>query len=167
MASKAKSWGPVAAVQAQEVSSRPRGRPSYASLVRYRSFQYQAASWDRPRRTIAKVEHHLGELLPRVGFIVTTLAGTNRLVVRFYNQRGTAEQWWPPITLAICCPGCSGWRRAGPGPEEPPATALQDGRAAHPTCLVLHPATRWKLLDGEPLSADSPAHQAARVAPDV
>jgi hypothetical protein len=45
---------------------------------------------------IAKVEDHLGELfrtLPRVGFIVTTLTGTNRAVVRFYNQRGTAEQW--------------------------------------------------------------------------
>ena len=62
-------------------------------LVRYRSFEYQAASWDRPRRVIAKVEHHLGELFPRVGFIVTTLTGTNRAVVRFYNRRGTAEQW--------------------------------------------------------------------------
>jgi len=57
------------------------------------SFHYQAASWDRPRRVIAKVEHHLGELFPRVGFIVTTLTGTNRAVVHFYNQRGTAEQW--------------------------------------------------------------------------
>ena len=38
-------------------------------------------------------EHHLGELFPQVGFIVTTLTGTNRAVVRFYNQRGTAEQW--------------------------------------------------------------------------
>jgi hypothetical protein len=27
---------------------------------------------------IAEVEHHLGELFPRVGFLVTTLAGTNR-----------------------------------------------------------------------------------------
>ena len=27
------------------------------------------------------------------GFIVTTLSGTNRAVVRFYNQHGTAEQW--------------------------------------------------------------------------
>jgi hypothetical protein len=32
-------------------------------------------------------------LLPVVGFIVTTLTGTNRAVVRFDNQRGTAEQW--------------------------------------------------------------------------
>jgi len=42
---------------------------------------------------IAKIEHHLGELFPRVGFIVNTLTGTNRAFVRFYNQRGAAEQW--------------------------------------------------------------------------
>jgi len=79
--------------QIEDLLTRPRGRPSHAPLLRYRSFQYQAASWDRPRRVIAKIEHHLGELFPRVGFIVTTLTGTNRAVVRFYNQRGTAEQW--------------------------------------------------------------------------
>src|SRR3989454_2178143 len=76
----------------EDLLTRPRGRPSHAPLVRYRSFSYQAASWDRPRRGIAKIEHHLGELFPRGGFIVTTLTGTNRAVVRFYNQRGTAEQ---------------------------------------------------------------------------
>ena len=77
----------------EDLLVRPRGRLSHAPLVRYRSFQYQAASWDRPRRVIAKVEHHLGELFPRVGFIVSSLTGPNRAVVRFYNQRGTAEQW--------------------------------------------------------------------------
>ena len=77
----------------EDLLTRPRGRRSRAPLVRYRSFQYRAASWNRPRRVIAKVEHHLGELFPRVGFIVTTLTGPNRVVVRFYNQRGTAEQW--------------------------------------------------------------------------
>jgi hypothetical protein len=77
----------------EDLLVRPRGRASHAPLVRYRSVQYQATSWDRPRRVIAKVEHHLGELFPRVGFIVTTLTGTSRAVVHFYNQRGTAEQW--------------------------------------------------------------------------
>jgi hypothetical protein len=77
----------------EDLLTRPRGRSSHAPLVHYRSFDYQAASWSRPRRVIAKVEHHFGELFPRVGFIVTTLTGTNRAVVRFYNQRGTAEQW--------------------------------------------------------------------------
>jgi hypothetical protein len=69
----------------EDLLTRPRGRPSHAPLMRYRSFQYRAASWDWPRRVIAKVEHHLGELFPRVGFIVTTLTGTNRAVVRFYT----------------------------------------------------------------------------------
>jgi hypothetical protein len=34
-----------------------------------------------------------GELFPRVGFIVTNLEAPSRAVVRFYNKRGTAEQW--------------------------------------------------------------------------
>lgn len=79
--------------QVEDLLTRPRGRPSHAPLVRCRSFHYQAASWNRPRRVIAKVEHHLGELFPRVGSIVTTLTGRNRAIVRFYNQRGTADQW--------------------------------------------------------------------------
>lgn len=42
---------------------------------------------------VAKVEWHAGELFPRVGFIVTNLRRADRDVVRFYNLRGTAEQW--------------------------------------------------------------------------
>ena len=42
---------------------------------------------------VAKVEHHQGELFPRVGFIVTNLSSPSRSVVRFYNKGGTAEQW--------------------------------------------------------------------------
>ena len=42
---------------------------------------------------MAKGEHHPGELFPRVGFIVTNLTLPSRAVVRFYNKRGTAEQW--------------------------------------------------------------------------
>ncbi len=76
-----------------ELLKRPVGRPSYKPVVRYKSFLYQAASWKRARRVVAKVELHFGELFPRVGFIVTNLTGSNRAVVRFYNKRGTAEQW--------------------------------------------------------------------------
>jgi hypothetical protein len=32
-------------------------------------------------------------LFPRVGFIVTNMSLPSRSVVRFYNKRGTAEQW--------------------------------------------------------------------------
>jgi hypothetical protein len=39
------------------------------------------------------VEWHAGEQFPRVGFIVTNLTWRSKRVVRFYNRRGTAEQW--------------------------------------------------------------------------
>ena len=73
--------------------TRPMGRPSNAPVVWYDDFQYQAQSWNRARRVVTKVEWHKGELFPRIGFIVTNLSRTAKRVVRFYNQRGTAEQW--------------------------------------------------------------------------
>jgi hypothetical protein len=76
-----------------QLLTRPVGRPSYKPVVRYRSFFYQAASWKSARRVVAKVEFHFGELFPRVGFIVTNFRTSSRAVVRFYNKRGTAEQW--------------------------------------------------------------------------
>ena len=73
--------------------TRPVGRPSQTKVKRfYEDFEYQAASWDKPRRVIAKIEWHPGELFPRVGFIVTNLPMEPDWVVLFYNQRGTAEQ---------------------------------------------------------------------------
>ncbi len=79
--------------QVAQLLTRPVGRPSYKPVVRYRSFFYQAASWKSARRVVAKVEFHFGELFPRVGFIVTNFRTSSRAVVRFYHQRGTAEQW--------------------------------------------------------------------------
>ena len=73
--------------------TRPVGRPPNRPIVWYHDFQYQAGSWDRPRRVIAKIEWHKGELFPRVGFIVTNLRRRSWRVVAFYNGRGTAEQW--------------------------------------------------------------------------
>ena len=76
-----------------ELLTRPVGRPSHKPVVWYKGFLYQAASWNTARRVVAKVEFHAGELFPRVGFIVTNLETPSRAVVRFYNKRGTAEQW--------------------------------------------------------------------------
>jgi hypothetical protein len=42
---------------------------------------------------VVKIAWHAGELFPRVGFIVTNLKWWAKKVVRFYNGRGTAEQW--------------------------------------------------------------------------
>ena len=80
-------------LEIEDILFRSPGRPGRKPLVRYKSFRYQAESWSKPRRIVAKVEHHLGELFPRVGFIVTNMTLPSRSVVRFYNKRGTAEQW--------------------------------------------------------------------------
>ena len=58
----------------------------------FASFSYQAQSWTKPRRVVAKVEWHQGELYPRVGFIITNLKRPAERVSNFYNGRGTAEQ---------------------------------------------------------------------------
>ena len=79
--------------EVQHLLKRPVGRPPRKPVIRYHDFLYQAGSWDRPRRVVAKVEWHREELFPRVGFIVTTMTARPEGVVHFYNGRGTAEQW--------------------------------------------------------------------------
>ena len=77
----------------QHLLTRPVGHCQENPIVWYDYFIYQAASWTRPRRIVTKVEWHEGELFPRVGFIVTNMCAKPEGVVRFYNGRGTAEQW--------------------------------------------------------------------------
>ena len=72
---------------------RPVGRPPIEVRRYYANFSYRAQSWKTPRRVVAKVEWHPGELYPRVGFIVTNLSRPAERVVAFYNHRGTCEQW--------------------------------------------------------------------------
>ncbi len=83
----------VLMVRIGHLLTRPVGRPPKKPQVFFASFSYQAQSWTKPRRVVAKVEWHQGELYPRVGFIVTNLKRPAERVVRFYNGRGTAEQW--------------------------------------------------------------------------
>ena len=59
--------------QIEHLLTRQVGRPPRKPIVLYASFKYQAKSWDKPRRLVAKIEWHQGELFPRVGFIVTNL----------------------------------------------------------------------------------------------
>ena len=68
------------------------GRPPNRVVRRYASFHYRAKSWTKPRRIVAKVEFHPGELFPRAGFIVTNRSLPNERVLAFYDGRGTAEQ---------------------------------------------------------------------------
>jgi hypothetical protein len=75
-----------------DLLKRPVGRPPNHVRRVYGDFEYQAGSWEKPRRVLAKIEWHPGELLPRVGFLVTNLPLDPEQVFAFYNQRGTAEQ---------------------------------------------------------------------------
>ena len=72
---------------------RPTEWPSPKPIVSYHDFAYRAQSWNVSRSVVAKMEWHQGELFPRVGFIVTNLSYPPKGIVRFYNGRGTAEQW--------------------------------------------------------------------------
>jgi hypothetical protein len=63
----------VLAKEIEPLLKRPVGRPPEKPIIWYHDFFYQAASWNSPRRVVAKVEWHHGELFPRVGFIVTNL----------------------------------------------------------------------------------------------
>ena len=46
--------------QIEPLLTRPVGRPPNKPVVWYHDFLYQAGSWDRPRRVVAKIEHHKG-----------------------------------------------------------------------------------------------------------
>jgi Transposase DDE domain group 1 len=81
--------------------TRPVGRPPKRPQVFFASFTYLAQSWTKPRRVVAKVEWHQGELYPRVGFIVTNLTRPAARIIKFYNGRGTAEQWIKEGKLAL------------------------------------------------------------------
>ena len=62
---------------------RPVGRPPIEVRRYHASFSYRAQSWKIPRRVVAKVEWHPGELYPRVGFVVTNLSRPAERVVAF------------------------------------------------------------------------------------
>jgi hypothetical protein len=72
---------------------------------------------------VAKVEFLVGELFPRVGFIVPNLETDSRVVVRFYNQRGTAEQWIKEGKQAVKMTRSAaidfGWTKCGSGRLNP------------------------------------------------
>ncbi len=71
---------------------RPVERPPKSGVqVKYVNLEYQAGSWDRARRMVAKIEWHFGELFPRYYFIVTNSRLAASKVVKVYNGRGDVE----------------------------------------------------------------------------
>jgi hypothetical protein len=59
------------------------GRPPKRPIAFYHSVSYQAASWEKPRRVVVKIEWRQGQLFPEVSFIVTNLRWREENVVRF------------------------------------------------------------------------------------
>ena len=108
----------------------PGPRGPRAVRVRCGSFEYQAASWDRPRR-----------VMPR-----SSITSANRFLA------------------AISCVGSSCRSPSRVGHDEPATAAVQDPRPPHWACPILHPAPGLKPLDEDPLSTDSRAHRATRMA---
>ena len=71
---------------------RPVGRPPQNGMqVKYVDLEYQAKSWTKSRRVVAKIEWHFGELFPRYYFIVTNSRLPANKVVKVYNGRGDVE----------------------------------------------------------------------------
>ncbi len=71
---------------------RPVGRPPKSGVqVKYVNLEYQAGSWDRARRVVAKIGWHFGELFPRYYFIVTNARLAANKVVKVYNGCGDVE----------------------------------------------------------------------------
>ena len=140
---------------------RPVGRPPKRPVILYDDFWYRAGSWDRARRVVAKVEWHKGELFPRVGFIVTNMTAGPEGVVRFYNGRGTAEQWIKEGKYALSwtrlsChrPGASVSVHSGVQPWELPSPVMlaRGGQA-----LVAAERAGQADQDGRPSGAALPA----------
>ncbi len=113
--------------------TRPVGRPPRRPIVWHHDFLYQAKTWDRPRRVVAKIEWHQAELFPRVGFIVTNLHRSARKVVKFYNGRGTADLprlRGQPGPAPAFCPAVQPWQLPAAAGAAQGGEALDDDHAA-------------------------------------
>jgi hypothetical protein len=61
--------------------------------VFYKSFDYQARIWDKPRRVVVKMEKPEGELFFTYTFIVTNMQLSPKNIVKLYANRGTMENF--------------------------------------------------------------------------
>jgi len=84
-------------LEIEDILFRPPGRPSLKPLVRYKSFRYQAASWSKPRRVVAKV----GPLAPQSPHPAT---GSSSVILDF-DRRAHVQR---------ACNGCTGSSPSSP-----------------------------------------------------
>ena len=86
-------------------------------------------SWKKPRRVVAKVEWHPGELYPRVGFIVTNLSRPAERVVASTTSAGRASNGSSKARERSSGRGCHAAR-------SPPT--LRPARLVSDHCIVRH-----------------------------
>src|SRR5450759_585351 len=71
---------------------RPVGRPPQSGIqVKIVDLHYPAKSWCRPRRVVAKIEFHRGELFPTIGFVIKNSRQLAGKVVKVYHDRAEIE----------------------------------------------------------------------------
>jgi hypothetical protein len=61
--------------------------------VVYGELEYQANSWEYPRRVICKVEKPYGQMFPMISFFVTNMDLSPEKIVWFYRNRGRMENF--------------------------------------------------------------------------
>jgi hypothetical protein len=61
--------------------------------VVYGEFNYQAGSWDYPRRVVCKIEKPAGQMVHLNTFIVTNMESSPERLVKFYCKRGNMENF--------------------------------------------------------------------------
>ena len=64
---------------------------SYA--VVYGEFEYQAGSWDYPRRVVCKIEKPFGQMVHMYTFVVTNMDSSPEELILFYCKRGQMENF--------------------------------------------------------------------------
>jgi len=78
--------------------NRPVGRPPKNGIqVKIVDLHYQAKSWSRPRRVVAKIEWHRGELFPRIGFVVTSSRLPAGKVTKVYTEKISGAREEGPV----------------------------------------------------------------------
>ena len=64
-----------------------------AYAVVYGEFEYQAGSWDYPRRVVCKIEKPHGQMIHMNTFVVTNMDSSPEMLIRFYCKRGQMENF--------------------------------------------------------------------------
>lgn len=81
----------ASSIETELIELTKKDQVSYA--VAYGEFEYQAGSWDYPRRVVCKVEKPTDQLIHMFTFIVTNMEASPEELILFYCKRGRMENF--------------------------------------------------------------------------